>query len=836
MGYSGNIISQFIENGRTLVAIDDGMSCLSHFFSCVYFITDDGDVHMGKTTYTHGDPTYTVDIGAMYFAQNKVVENFKADISPYPFVFLLKTGDNNLFVPYSIHDFSIINSENIYKIFYTGIYGSLIPCVYNCSVEEYISIVITPEENRIKERFEILLQDNENDTNNEIEVLSGTDYTKIEIPEELHDNETCIGVAIKSGLEFDAEKEFLSENVKTIRKNITSIRSSSRFVSKYEVVRGGDDGTEMAQLRSGKSASSSDYRRIQALHELAEVPYRYRIDIDNDGKLVSIYLGASEFKEGDIQIHSIYSDFGKRIATYNPRATELNKSIKLRRDFKISSSILFSFTNLPGSEGKEEMFREGLTDPFLIKIFKMRRKEHDIRDIILTIQEDQNKIVDESVNKNMIVQGCAGSGKTMIMMHRLSRLQNWVKAFEPREVLIITPNNQYEIYLKAVTEGLAITNISQSTLEEYYKDILREYNKEFSVKNKIEKEIAVNKDYIKFIYSQEFVSVFREKYLELIEERHDVLKTVNEMMTELGSRIPYRSKDIEETIPAFIKECGNTLRQYLKTDDELALLKKSREEVENDLLDIEKLYKQWTHIAIYRKAFEVATEGKRKELGIKRIQRTHKFDLYARVLFCNMYFVKDLNLHKFICIDEGQDISVAEYRLLQKLTKAVFNIYGDTNQTLNPETGINDWQELDDVFSKKIYNLDQNYRNSNQITEYTNTALDMHMKKVGIDDKEVIQVGNEDIVQSIEDIQFLNDERWAILISRTVNKKQFLSYFTNPLVSPDKMGKNYISLMYVDEVKGFEFDKVYVMPKGMSRNEKYVAYTRALNELVVGEE
>ena len=39
--------------------------------------------------------------------------------------------------------------------------------------------------------------------------------------------------------------------------------------------------------------------------------------------------------------------------------------------------------------------------------------------------------------------------------------------------------------------------------------------------------------------------------------------------------------------------------------------------------------------------------------------------------------------------------------------------------------------------------------------------------------------------------------------------------------------------MYVDEVKGIEFDKVYVIPNNMSRNEKYIAYTRALSELIV---
>ena len=39
--------------------------------------------------------------------------------------------------------------------------------------------------------------------------------------------------------------------------------------------------------------------------------------------------------------------------------------------------------------------------------------------------------------------------------------------------------------------------------------------------------------------------------------------------------------------------------------------------------------------------------------------------------------------------------------------------------------------------------------------------------------------------------------------------------------------------MYVDEVKETEFDKVYVIPNNMGRNEKYIAYTRALSDLII---
>ena len=48
-----------------------------------------------------------------------------------------------------------------------------------------------------------------------------------------------------------------------------------------------------------------------------------------------------------------------------------------------------------------------------------------------------------------------------------------------------------------------------------------------------------------------------------------------------------------------------------------------------------------------------------------------------------------------------------------------------------------------------------------------------------------------------------------------------------------KIDNGLISFMYVDEVKGIEFDKVFVVSNKMTKNEKYIAYTRALSELVI---
>lgn len=83
----------------------------------------------------------------------------------------------------------------------------------------------------------------------------------------------------------------------------------------------------------------------------------------------------------------------------------------------------------------------------------------------------------------------------------------------------------------------------------------------------------------------------------------------------------------------------------------------------------------------------------------------------------------------------------------------------------------------------------------------------------------------------------ITSERIAILVPRGVQKSKYLKMDLLPSsitrIIGDKMDNGFIALMYVDEVKGIEFDKAYVVGNKMSRNEKYIAYTRALSELIL---
>lgn len=165
-----------------------------------------------------------------------------------------------------------------------------------------------------------------------------------------------------------------------------------------------------------------------------------------------------------------------------------------------------------------------------------------------------------------------------------------------------------------------------------------------------------------------------------------------------------------------------------------------------------------------------------------------------------------------------------------------FNIFGDTNQLMKPGRGISDWEPLLSRFDAVQFILNENYRNTNQITRFCNSSFGMSTLQTGVDGAKVREIPRRDLEKELVDMK-ITTERVAVLVPRGVQKTKYLDMEILPQTMQDiigeKMDNGFIAIMYVDEVKGIEFDRVFVVSNKMSRNEKYIAYTRALSELII---
>ena len=819
--------------------------------------------------------------------------------------------------------------------------------------------------------------------------------------------------SITSGEVFNLERKHLQKIEKGISKEIKAIESKPDYVNPY-ATGDYDDGN----LAYAKYVSRNKYdEQLRKLSKYKPRPYSYRVDISSDSTTETYYIGANNIDlGGNRQVISVNSKFGRNLTNYqtiNIIKDDKKYGIRLSRQFDIKNAHLYGYTNLRTDE--DMIFKSGVTDPFLIRVLNMRKRQHNLTDIFVTIQENQNRIVDAPFTKNIIVQGCAGSGKSMVLLHRLSSLNYEEKNFSFSEkALILTPNDHFNLHIKGLAEELQIGSIRRVSVEQYYLEMLNLYSSEFKSNTKVSSEMNVKQNYVDYIYSDQFRKDFQDAYTFVIGKRNkltvvldNLLKVMDQPMRTIdlsddskviqqikltvdamNSLVQQRELEVESAINDYekhiarkkflqerlqsagerysniVEEClprvytkiGTYLseRQYrisglneqienLKTErnniqnnkeyfgkeerlkeldeqikkaerrlnienrnhdkelpilrktirdnsdrkvltwmshvmqiipevkDELTLCNNLREENRkfyeelNGIDDIiiqtkndvdakkasiypNKIKKRisilnskidsYSMLGTFQMVFDRAVHSYKEKNNIKIKGKNHRYDLYARLLFAMKYFGTALGTVQFICVDEGQDLAFNEYRLLYELNQynIVFNIFGDTNQLMKTNRGISDWSKLKNTFNADIYELNENYRNTNQITRFCNSSFDMKVTQTGVDGAKVREISRKELEAELSELN-ITLERIAILIPRSISKKGYLKQELMPSsinsIIGEKIDNGYIAIMYVDEVKGIEFDKAFVVSSKMSRNEKYIAYTRALSELIL---
>lgn len=198
-----------------------------------------------------------------------------------------------------------------------------------------------------------------------------------------------------------------------------------------------------------------------------------------------------------------------------------------------------------------------------------------------------------------------------------------------------------------------------------------------------------------------------------------------------------------------------------------------------------------------------------------------------------------------IVIDEAQNIAPMELNLIRLLNPdAVFNLYGDVLQHVEDEKGINSWEQLCGEIKFNKYNMTNNYRNSKEITLYCNNRFHCNMEAINLSANDVIKLNQMSQVIDVIRNHSINNvvSKNVVLIVkdhekalRTLGKElDNLKIILNEITEQNhgiKQGS--INVIDVNDVKGIEFDICIVIGTNMTENEKYIACTRALDELIV---
>ncbi|WMJ75972.1 MULTISPECIES: RNA polymerase recycling motor HelD [unclassified Sedimentibacter] len=287
-------------------------------------------------------------------------------------------------------------------------------------------------------------------------------------------------MALENHKDYSLEKKRLKETVEYIE-NIIGASQQNKDLYKNEI--------KDAYANLDPTDSSLSYVSIMLhtrlldelelnfdrLEKSKEKPYFARIDFREDGKenIEKFYVGKLSLLRPDWDIPmildwrsplaSVYYDGRLGNVTYvNDLGEDMKGELLLKRQYEIENCHLKGIMDVDITA----------TDTFL-QASLGENKDNRLKDIVSTIQSEQNAIIRADINKPLIVQGVAGSGKTTIALHRIAYLiYTYERSFHPEEFMIIAPNRLFLNYISGVLPELGADSVKQTTYADYVFELI----------------------------------------------------------------------------------------------------------------------------------------------------------------------------------------------------------------------------------------------------------------------------------------------------------------------------------------------------------------------------
>ena len=693
---------------------------------------------------------------------------------------------------------------------------------------------------------------------------------KIELMKEEVHLEKTISILNEETLNYVEKRKNVSQYILDYRK---------KFIEEYK-----DDEDKLIEYfdheRFIKEESYKTIdKRLYEFVKLKESPYFGKISFIDDGLLEELYIGRYGLTREDsyepiivdwrAPVASLFYKGTLGKATYKIPKGEVEVDILKRRQLIIKKAKLEGYFDSDVN----------IQDEILQKVLSSNTGEK-LKDIVTTIQREQDEIIRAERNKVLVVNGVAGSGKTTIALHRIAYLLYNFREQLSDKVLVLGPNDIFIDYISEVLPTLGETAVRNETFLSFaYKEIgLDEKVKGLTsyLENVLKNdEEAISE--IKYKSSKEFID-FLDKSILDIEENYFKIMPVNFMGEEIVSKeeIEELFNDFYKYMPIFrrsqkvkriliskirdkrdekVREINNAMKLKLESlsDEERTMEENNIEfgrriqirdvirEVMKSKEEIDSWIENESIVHIYKNLVDVL------ELSY--------LDLAAILyLMIKLEGKKSSYEIKHIVIDEAQDYNMLQFIVLNELTGCKsYTVVGDSNQRLVKYEDIPAMLKLKDLFGGfvNLHQLNKSYRSTQQIMEYSNKFLDENIivpfvRKGEFDVMEtsIPESETDDIIDTLlnllEDYEEEKYENIAIItkdmeklkeISKELKKFTNIIAFTNEDVIY-RGGKVIVPSYYA---KGLEFDAVILINTKEETDNliKYIMATRALHRLSV---
>ena len=229
---------------------------------------------------------------------------------------------------------------------------------------------------------------------------------------------------------------------------------------------------------------------INSIEKAKLNPYFARIDFRSKSNFDKCYIGKKGVTDYDnnvitvdwrAPISSLYYDSNIGECEYDAPEGIIKGNLLLKRQYTIENSKLINFNDVDTVSNDE-----------LLKPYLSVSAPNRLKNIVATIQSEQNKIIRESIGKNLVIQGVAGSGKTTVALHGIAYLvYNNRNLFKPGDFMVIGPNKFFVSYISNILPDLDVNGVTQNTLDELFLNYTKE---NFKINNSL--DVIKDKDKI----------------------------------------------------------------------------------------------------------------------------------------------------------------------------------------------------------------------------------------------------------------------------------------------------------------------------------------------------
>jgi len=615
------------------------------------------------------------------------------------------------------------------------------------------------------------------------------------------------------------------------------------------------DAAEMKTLRTSNDLEvfflEQKAKKFKKLYQIQNKPYFGRIDFESTEGKNEVYIGITNV-EKDLNYYvydwrspicSMFYDFGVEDAYYIAPEGRIDGKVTLKRQYQIKDAKLdnvFDTTINIDDDVLQNVLKENSSD--------------QMKNIVNTIQKEQNEVIRDDKTNNLIVQGIAGSGKTSVALHRIAYLLYKIEYLNSNNVLIFSPNTIFQEYISNVLPELGEDNTLITTFHEFASKYIKEYWRVESYSNflaRYYKNEFQNNDLIKFKLSDEIIPIL-ENYVSTITRLCSFTSniTYNEIVID-----KYELNDLLKTrfdkFNLFIRfdhiaEKINNRYFRGKKQDKVrikALLLKNIN-ITTNLKDIYKeFFDSQEFLNAYNGHFNRNENIKNLNKKVLNYEDSSLF-IYLKFLLTDIPYKVST---KLVVIDEAQDYTLLQYKIIKTLFKnANFTILGDVNQTINPYYKYDNMNILEKLFTNtsKYIELTKTYRSSQEIIEYSNKVLDLsHTCAVRRENHIPVKVFDKvDYNEIINNVKELKEKYNKVaIITKSIDEanevyKNISSEIENISVvdiDTERYNKNLL-IIPAYAAKGLEFDSVIII-NNFTKDKYlyYVAITRAQHELII---